>query len=186
MLEVELKASLAGVDAAALRQTVETRCGAPRANLREQDLYFNGNDRDFRKTDEALRLRRVLDGGTGRETQTLLTYKGAKQDALSSTRLEYETAVSDGEVMLNLLRSLGYTPVFVVDKRRREYAQGDITLCLDTVEGLGAYLELELLCEREDAREAAVQRLLETLGDLGVPKENLTRKSYLELLMKKN
>lgn len=186
MLEVELKASLAGVDAAALRQTVETRCGAPRANLREQDLYFNGNDRDFRKTDEALRLRRVLNGETGREMQTLLTYKGAKQDEISNTRLEYETAISDGEVMQKLLLALGYKPVFIVDKRRREYALGDVTLCLDAVEELGEFLELELLCEKEDAREAAVQRLLAELSNLGVPRENLTRKSYLELLMKKD
>src|SRR5689334_3657260 len=44
----------------------------------EEDQYFNAPDRDFRQTDEAVRLRRV---GSANK----LTYKGPKRDAATKT-----------------------------------------------------------------------------------------------------
>lgn len=59
MLEAEIKASLAGLSAEALLERAAALGFRPAAALRETDTYFNGSDRDFRRTDEALRLRRV-------------------------------------------------------------------------------------------------------------------------------
>lgn len=182
MLEVEVKASLKGVSVLRLRAAVESAWGPCRKALRETDVYFNGGGRDFRKSDEALRLRSCADAVTGQPIETVLTYKGPKQDAVSSTRTEYETSVGSGETAGKLLAALGYREAFTVDKLRREYALDGVTLCLDTVAGLGEFLELELLAPDESRREPAVERLLRLLDQLGVPRENLTRKSYLELL----
>lgn len=181
MLEAEIKASLAGVSAEVLLERAGSMGFRPAAQLRETDVYFNGNDRDFRRTDEALRLRRVqtLPGGA---EESLLTYKGPKLDQVSSARTEYETAVADGETAGKLLEALGYRPVFTVEKLRREYHLADVTLCLDDVTGLGTYLELETLAPSEEAREAAVNRLLTLLDQLGISRDQLTRSSYLELL----
>ena len=201
MLEVEIKAALGDVTAEALQQRAEKKGFEKAAALREIDVYFNGNDRNFMKTDEALRLRSCqnLDSGNA---QTLITYKGPKIDAVSSTRKEYETAVGDLSVMRELLAALGYQEAFTVDKERREWklaggdpcsecgakgakgAETEITLCIDTVAGLGRFMELETLVDSdiEAEKEAAVQRLLTLLDQFGVPRENLTRKSYLEML----
>ncbi len=88
--------------------------------MQDIDVYFNGNDRNFMKTDEALRLRSVrdLDAGT---CETFITYKGPKLDQASSTRMEFETAVGDLSVMKDLLAALGYKEVFTVDKTRQEW-----------------------------------------------------------------
>ena len=183
MLEVELKASLTGCPEEALLQRAAALGFCLQRRLRETDTYFNGDCRDFRETDEALRLRssRLLPGGEG---ECLLTYKGPKVDAASSTRVEHETAVSDPEAAARLLAALGYRPAFVVDKLRSEYRLDGVTLCLDQVSGLGLYLELETLLE-DAGREAAVERLLALLDALGVPRSRLTRSSYLELLAEK-
>lgn len=183
MLEVEIKASLQGVSLSRLYAAVEADWKPCRGAVRETDLYFNGNDRDFRRSDEALRLRSLTDAGTGRPIETVLTYKGPKQDSVSNTRPEYETSVGDGPTARKLLTALGYREVFTVDKLRREYALDGITLCLDTVTGLGEFLELELLVPDGAEREPAVARLLQVLEGLGVPADHLTRKSYLEMLM---
>lgn len=182
MLEVELKAALTGVPTEALRRAAGRTGFVLRRELRETDVYFCANNRDFRKTDEALRLRacqNLLDGAA----EAFITYKGPKLDALSSARAEYETAVGDLDVMQKLLEALGYQVLFTVDKTRREFELDGVTLCLDTVAGLGDFLELELLAESDAAREAAVDRLFQLLDRLGVPRGNLTRKSYLELLI---
>lgn len=181
MIEVELKAALTAAQAAELPSRLPALGLVPRAELRETDLYFNGGGRDFRRTDEALRLRscRDLTAGTA---ETLLTYKGPKEDPRSNTRIEYETAVGDLDTARKLLEALGFTAQYTVDKVRREFADRNITLCLDTVEGLGDFLELEILLEAGD-REAAVDRLLALLDRLEISREALSRKSYLELLL---
>lgn len=57
MLEVEIKAFLDGLSsekiAAAAKELGFRKCRV----LQETDIYFNGNDRNFMKTDEALRIR---------------------------------------------------------------------------------------------------------------------------------
>ena len=84
-----------------------------------------------------------------------------------------------------LLEALGYRPLAVVDKVRRTYRLGEVTLCLDEVTDLGGFLELELLVPGEEQREAAVARLLALLEALGISRERLSRRSYLELLAEK-
>jgi len=170
MLEAELKASLGCLTAEEL--------------VRETDVYFNGTDRDFRRTDEALRLRSVRRLPDG-PRKSLMTYKGPKVDRVSNARTEYETAVSDSDTAQQLLEALGYRPLAVVDKVRRTYRLGEVTLCLDEVTDLGSFLELELLVPGEAQRAAAVARLLALLEALGVSRERLSRRSYLELLAEK-
>ena len=172
MLEVEFKARAQGL--AALRVRAEQLGFRPGRTLHEADTYYNNPGlRDFRKTDEALRLRRTGD-------TCLLTYKGPKLDELSSSRREIEFSVGDGELAAQLLEALDFQPVFTVEKQRQELTRSGITLCLDTVAGLGEFLEAETLV-RED-REEAEKELLTVLHQLGVDREQFTRKSYLELL----
>lgn len=181
MLEVELKASLEGLCGEAVLRQAEQLGFVPGEQVREADVYYNGTERDFRRTDEALRLRRVWELPEG-SCESLMTYKGPKIDRLSNTRTEFETAVADGEITGKILEALGYQAVFTVDKIRRTYRLDDVTLCMDEVTGLGSFLELETLTPSEDLREAQVGRLLELLEQLGVSSERLTRLSYLEML----
>lgn len=182
MLEVELKAALAEAQAAALPERLAALGFLPGSPLRETDVYWNGEVRNFRETDEALRLRRVENLQT-HAAQALITYKGPKRDSRSNTRLEYETSVGSLETARDLLRALGFRDLFVVDKTRREFSRENISACLDRVDGLGDYLELEILLEDEARRETAVDTLLALLDQLGICRDALRRQSYLELLI---
>lgn len=189
MLEIECKAALRGVDETGLLRRIRALGFSPEYERRETDLYYNGAFCDFRKTDEALRVREHTQGGV---TRARVTYKGPKTDAASQTRLELETAVEDAAVMRAILEALGYVPALAVSKARRGYAgsgaYADVHLCLDTVDGLGVYLELEIVAPGDlDAqkKESRVNLLLSLLDRLGIPAENRTRSSYLELLMER-
>lgn len=184
MLEAELKAFLGDLTAEELAERAMALGFLPEEQVRETDVYFNGTERDFRRTDEALRLRSVRRLPDG-PRESLITYKGPKLDRVSNARTEYETAVSDGETAQKLLEALGYRPLAVVDKVRRTCRREDVTLCLDEVAELGSFLELEILVPGEEQREAAVSRLLALLEELGVPRDRLSRRSYLELLAEK-
>lgn len=184
MIEVEIKASAAPLTLDEIKKKAGAAGFVPKTSMRETDVYFNGNDRNFLKTDEALRLRTYENIDTG-GSQTAITYKGSKTDSRSNTRTEFETGIEDFKTMYDLLKALGYTPVFTVAKERTELAKGSITLCLDRVEGLGDFVELEALTEDERKKEETVEKLLSLLDTLGISRENLTRKSYLEMLMEK-
>jgi adenylate cyclase class 2 len=158
--------------------------GAPEPAARlETDSYFNAPDRDFARTDEALRLRTI-------GTANFVTYKGPKRDHQTKTRLEIEVALADGnqtaEQFKRLLVSLGYRFTAEVSKRRRIYhltREGfDVEVCLDEVEEVGTFLELEVLApeEREGLARGVVLQMAKELG-----LQSSERRSYLEMLLAK-
>jgi len=187
VLEIELKARLESQTVPGLKERLDAAFSLNRT-LEERDIYYQAPDRDFKITDEALRIRRQgLE-----ETAGLLTYKGPKIDGLSNTRVELETEVGDADKIQALLTALGYTVILTVGKKRSEYQgkgeDGKITICLDHVDGLGHFIELEYIAPDDlpdKERESIRDRLLSLLDELGVPRENLTRKSYLELLIQR-
>ena len=140
----------------------------------QEDIYFNGIDRDFRKTDEALRIRD--DNGT-----YYVTYKGPKIDRISKTREEIEVRIDDKEKMRQIFKKLGFREVRPIRKVREIYKKDDITASIDDVEGLGLFLELEKNIYNINEKDEALKELMEILKALNISKDNTIRKSYLEL-----
>lgn len=136
-----------------------------------RDIYFNSYIRDFKKTDEALRIR-IKDGGAR------LTYKGPKLDLQTKSRLELTVEIKDPQAMQNILAELGFLPSAEVIKQRTKYILGDITFALDEVEGLGSFLEIEAPAEGDwENKRIEVMDILHQLG-----LRDSIRKSYVELL----
>lgn len=179
MLEVEVKYRLA--DPAALDARLRDWGATLVADHAEADHYLNAPDRDFARTDEAFRLRRV--GENNR-----LTYKGPRKDTTTKSRVEIEVPCPSGdeaaEAFLNLLCHLGYRPTAVVRKCRRIYeiVRDGFTVhaCLDDVESVGQFVELEIVATEAEyeAARATVFRLAEELR-LGTAEP----RSYLEQLL---
>lgn len=141
----------------------------------EEDIYFQSPLRDFSKTDEALRLRR-------REDKYTLTYKGPKLDKASKTREEIEVEIGDWYSMREMLHRLGFSEAGRVKKRREAYQLGGFLVCLDEVEGLGEFVEIETKAKGDYG--LLLEEALTLLDDLGV-KGPLVRESYLEMLLKR-
>jgi adenylate cyclase, class 2 len=167
MMEIEEKVPIKD------RGTVLKRAldlGAVLVNERDQeDLYFAHPVRDFGTTDEALRLRK--DG-----QKEVLTYKGPKLDKRSKTREEIEFAVPCSE-MRTVLDRLGFRESFKVKKHRMELFLDGVSVCLDDVDDLGSFVELEY--EGQDV-ERGLHKIEELKKELGV--EGNETRSYLELL----
>ena len=181
MLEIEQK--FARADFTAVERRLAEWGAGPAEEHNEADHYFNAPDRDFARTDEAFRLRRV-----GRAN--FLTYKGPKRDPNVKIRTELEVPLPDGDQaaaqFTQLLTHLGYRPVAVVRKHRRSYrlTRGGfaLTVCLDEVDELGRFAEVEIVAP-EDQVEAARAVLTETVAALGLRDRDLERRSYLGLLL---
>ena len=155
--------------------------------IEQIDRYFAHPARDFAKTDEALRLRRV-------GAEVAITWKGPRIDSATKTRREIELPLAaNGPAgsrtipdWTELLEALGFRQVMEVAKRRRParvpWHCSEVDVAIDSVGGLGEFVELEL-----QAREAEVPQarsVLESLAvQLGCGEQE--RRSYLELLLAK-
>ena len=151
----------------------------------ETDIYYTSKHHDFAALGEALRIRKVENLKSGKET-CLITYKGAKLDQVSMTRQELETEVGDGETVRKILEQIGFCPVSPVEKQRLYLRKDNMTACLDDVKGLGNYLELEILTDAEEERTKALKQVKDVLEILGYSMKDTTRTSYLSMLMKKD
>jgi len=142
---------------------------------KEVDIYFNSPIRDFRISDEALRVRISYEG-------YFLTYKGKKMDKKTKTREELNVRIDNAEIMQKILFKLGFSRVKEVVKNRKIYFKDDVYVCLDKVENLGCFLELEKdVCKKDEVKDSI--KKLKTLAEkLGIRGESITS-SYLEMLI---
>lgn len=160
----------------------------PNNPVLEQDEYFNHPSRDFRETDEALRIRRL-------GCELILTWKGPRLDSLSKSRREleapFDVPADDIDTRLKalteILLALGFTRSGSVRKLRRSATiafEGRSFHCsLDDVSGLPLHAELETLAS-EEQRHEALQSLLRLAKRLNLQQQE--RRSYLELVLTSN
>jgi adenylate cyclase class 2 len=134
----------------------------------QTDVYYQHPCRDFSKTDEAVRVRYA-----GKRVE--LTYKGPRMKGEVKRREEINLHIGEGDVK-TLLSRLGFKEVVRVNKRRRNYLFEGVRISLDMVEGLGEFIEVELL------RKLGTERLKELLERVGIPWRPEER-TYLELLL---
>jgi adenylate cyclase class 2 len=182
MLEIEMKFPVA--DFAPVQGMLQSWRAAAEPTIAEADHYFNAPDRDFARTDEALRLRTI-------GVQNRITYKGPKQAGPAKTRTEIEIGLEPGDEAADnfrrLVQQLGYRPTAVVKKRRtiHKFERGGFALeaCLDEVETLGRFVEIEIVAEPA-AKDRAQAVLLEVVRELGLPAAE--PRSYLEMVLAKN
>ena len=69
-----------------------------------------------------------------------------------------------------------------VIKHRTLYLVGRTRVHLDRVEGLGAFLELEVVLEEGEPSEAGVREAHDLLARLGIPGSRLVETAYVDLL----
>ncbi len=82
--------------------------------------------------------------------------------------------------------ALAYGEVGRVRKHRTLYLAGRTRIHLDRVEGLGDFLELEVVLREDEPAEAGVREAEELLKRLGVPATQLIDRAYVDLLAQKD
>jgi len=153
------------------------------ATLQQRDIYLRHPVRDFRQTDEALRIR--VSGG-----DACVTYKGRRLPGPVKTRPEIELHISPAEVgqWVQMVDHLGFKVAAEVHKTRREFRATskrdyEQSVALDHAEGLGDFAEIEIVVERQEEIELASERVMALATELGL--RVVQPKSYLGMLLEK-
>lgn len=153
-----------------------------------QDIYFRHPSRNFRETDEALRIRVLGDSA-------VVTYKGPRLPGPVKTRPEIELDIrtADIEQWSEMYQHLGFRIAAEVHKTRQVFQPtsgselnrefGAMVVAVDRVEQLGSFAEIEQIVSDKsklDEARRAIETLAERLGLMDVQP-----KSYLGMLLTK-
>lgn len=177
MIEVEIKFRLENFDKADMIKRID-RLSIDHNSIRQIDkVYLLKSDsfKDFKSGDPVARIRLV-------DNKATLTYKRAVDD--HGDTIEHEIVFSpivEGE---NILREVGYKMVTEVSKTRNIWKLDDITINLDEVDGLGAFLEVEIMCNNEQI-ESSRERILTLARELGLAESDIELKKYDQLVAAK-
>jgi len=166
---IEIKARVRDFDD--LRQRAETLSGAPCETISQVDTFF-------RVDKGRLKLR---DLGAGRAQ--LIFYQRSDQDG--PKRSDYSIAmIADAENLIRVL-ALAYGIRGVVKKTRYLYLVGQTRVHVDDVEGLGHFMELEVVLHdgQSDAEGQAIAEDL--MQKLGIQKSDLLEGAYMDLMEKR-
>ena len=134
MLEREIKLRFDNPEVA--RAAIMAAGATPlRCRRLQEDVLLDTDDEVLRRRGCALRIR--TESG-----KSLLTFKGPVQPGAMKIREEYETVVSDGEVLKRVLEELGLHVWFRYEKYREEYSAEEVTIALDETP-VGTFVEIE-------------------------------------------
>lgn len=166
-MEIEIKSRCADLNA--LRSRLQDLGAAPQDKLRQKDCYLTHPCRNFGVSDEALRIR---DDGI----RKMMHYKGPRISSGTKSREEIGIELIDDLAMVAVLERLGFKSEYVVRKTRETFILDDCEISLDSVDGLGDFVEIEYIGDGDNGEKSVTEmaRRLNVEGN--------EMRSYLELL----
>jgi len=163
---VEIKARVPDMDA--LRRLAEEVADGPPTLLSQSDTFF-------RAEKGRLKLRVVNDRAE------LIFYD--RPDGIEGPKLAtfQHAAVSDADALRECL-GMALETLGRVEKERWLYTVGDTRLHVDTVKGLGNFMELELNLSEGQTVEAGMKVVNDLMVRLKISPDNLCTVAYLDML----
>lgn len=80
---------------------------------------------------------------------------------------EYETKVEDSDKILKILKALDFKSLVKVDKIRKTWIYQDYEIDVDSVKGLGDFVEIEYIGQKEVDARKTTQEMVDFLKKLG-------------------
>jgi adenylate cyclase class 2 len=168
--EIEVKARVADFDEIA-RRLSELGCVLSEPVTQHDTIFVDahyGPFEEFQPGKNLLRIRK----SKGKFLFTIKQPQSNEQDAI-----EYESEVLEPEEMKQAILLMGYHEACQVNKTRRKGNHNDWEICLDSVEGLGSFIEVEKIADDPDV-QAVQAELFEFLTTLGVKPEDRVTQGY--------
>lgn len=140
----------------------------------QNDFVFNQKGIDLKDHNHNTPVLRIRE----QNGKTIFTVKKDRSGELDCVEKEIE--ISDRNTLREIIELLGFEQTVEVQKKRREGRYNNYQICLDEVEGLGNFIEVEKM-SNEDG-EKVQKELFGFLRKLGVNKKDRILIGYDTLL----
>jgi len=175
-IEIEVKAKIKNFDDI-ISRLKEIGCILNQP-VTQDDCVYNKkgiNPKDKSHGTPVLRIREQL----GRITFTLKKNRNNELDCI-----EKEVDVTDKDTLKDILELLDFEKTVEVHKKRRRGKYNDYEICLDEVDGLGSFIEIEKMSEEDG--EKVQNELFNFLKTLGIKDEDRILIGYDSMMWLKN
>lgn len=167
---IEIKARVTNLEG--LRERAEALSATPAQVLMQEDTFFNTPAGRLK-----LRVQAPNDG-------QLVYYQ--REDTPGPKPSAYRIACTSDPDSLKAVLSGSLGVRGVMRKRRTVYMVGNTRVHLDEVEGLGAFMELEVVLSPGQSAAEGERVALELMGKLGIDEADLVTRAYMDLLEQNN
>ena len=107
-----------------------------------------------------------------------LKYNPDRQGEPDAMPVEHEVRVDSRSELEAMFAFLGYKEMVTVRKTRRTAHFKNWEICIDNVEDLGSFIEVEQMAEHEEEIGPIRDSIMEFLRSLGITEEDLLAKRY--------
>lgn len=180
MREIEIKARL--LDKRRLLGSLQAAGIQVSEPIIHRDRVFGPSGVDGADGDNSapwLRLRTETRGGVMKHIFTLKKSVTSQMDSI-----EHETVVESDDELLKIIAHIGFEPFSDLTKTRQTAKYGDIELCVDTVDGLGDFVEAEKLTAEDVDYDTVAAELWAALEQFGISRHEYVTEGY-DVLMNK-
>lgn len=180
MREIEIKAKVSNKQA--LMNVLKAKGVELSHPIMQRDQVFGrlGATGDSNNKAPWLRIRSETKNGN---MVQIFTLKKSVTNQLDS--IEHETEITDDKELGQIIKHLGFEPYSDLTKTRQKAQLGDVEICVDTVEGLGDFVEVEKLTSDNVNYEEVAAELWQVLEGFGVNKNDQVTQGY-DVLMRKH
>jgi adenylate cyclase class 2 len=180
MREIEIKARVA--DKSALLEVLKAQNIMLSDPVTQRDQVFgiegvSGGDGQSRPW---LRIRTETKGDSIKQIFTLKKSVTSQLDSI-----EHETEIINEKELAKIIEHIGFTPYSDSTKTRaKAQISDDVEICVDTVEGLGDFIEIEKLTNEDADLDHITQELWAILTRFGVSPDQQVTDGYDVMLRK--
>ena len=173
MNEIEVKAKIENFEQIK-SQLRNLRCTFSEPLVQKDKIYLPSGVEFPDKTKGTLFLR--IRNSNGKYIFTL-----KKQLDTEFENIEHEIVIDDPDQAHEIALLLGFHEVLHISKKRIKCKYNDMTICLDEVEQLGFFVEIEKITSKSDTKKIK-KELFNFLETLGVTREKQIFKGYATLI----
>ena len=174
MREIEIKAKVINEeDILSKLQDLGCELSEP---VTQEDVVFAqkvGSLEEFLTNSVFLRIRESQKG-----IVFTLKYNPDRQGEPDAMPVEHEVTVDSRAELEAIFKLLGFQPMVTVKKTRRSGHYKNWEICVDEVEELGTFIEVEQMAEHEEDIEPVRDAIMEFLRSLGINEGDLLAQRY--------
>lgn len=177
MNEIELKFKIeAGEKEKILNNLEKIGCLLCEKNIQVDCVYYNENNVDNLINDGTVTIRtRIINN-----SKMLLSLKKRGSEIYFCKEIEFY--VEKSEKIEDFLNILGFAKVIEFKKIRKELKYDDFNICIDFIENVGDYIEIELLTKEENC-ELFRNKILQFANDIGLAECNIEHRYYPQIIL---
>jgi len=149
---------------------------------KKHDIYFVKSpfdpvEFDYEK-DDGFRIRET-------DERIMVTMKKKVRKGNMEINQEKEYEIDDAGLFEKILEQSGYEKLIEKNKLSDVYRVGRFNVEVNEVDNLGKFVEMEFLTNEEEEIEPVMDEMLKLLDELGIPRDNIEPRYYIEMLNEK-